>query len=426
MVEQGHLLAICGLLILSALFSGSETAFFSITKLQMKKMENEKSFFSSCVYRLLQKPKRLLITILLVNTIVNILAMSLGAIVAMEFANQYYPNAETTASLILFIEIALMTILLLVVGEIVPKLFAFSKAEEFASAVSGLIIIIQYVLFPVIWVLSQISYIFSKKMDIAKNQQITSEDFRNFVTSHANNHPLEENEKRIIDNIMRFNKTDIKEIMVPRVDITGIEITDSLDELKKLIVESGYSRIPVYKKTMDDIIGVVYAKDLLLAPEKKNIGTLLRKPLYVTENMKIQNLLNHFKTKKIQIAIVVDEYGGTSGLISLEDILEQLVGEIMDEYDEEHPMIVKISENDYVISGMYNIADLNREFSLNLDEEHDNLAGFLFDAMNHVPVKNESHVYNDAVEFTITSIKKQRICYVRMRILRENGELIEE
>jgi CBS domain containing-hemolysin-like protein len=210
--------------------------------------------------------------------------------------------------------------------------------------------------------------------------------------------------------------------MVPRVDITGVEFASSIDEVKKAIIDSGYSRIPVYKKTLDEIIGIIYAKDLILSPEKSSIKSIQRKVTFVPENMKIQTLLNQFQSKKRQIAIVVDEYGGTSGLVTLEDILEELVGEIMDEYDNEQPMITQMAENNYLVSAMIQVSELNREFDLNLNEEFDNLAELLCSELNHIPVRNEKYVHEDMVEFVITQVKKQRVNFVRMKIL-GNSEL---
>ena len=182
-----------------------------------------------------------------------------------------------------------------------------------------------------------------------------------------------------------------------------------------------------YKKdcgNIDNIIGVVYAKDIILHPEKGSISSLLRPSLIVPENMKIQNLLNQFKRRKIQIAIVVDEYGGTSGLITLEDILEELVGEILDEYDKEQPMISKISEDEYLINGMYSISELNQEFHLNINEEkYDYLAEFLYDNFNKVPQKNESFVFKNLVKFTITNIISQRINYTKMKLLQKISKI---
>jgi putative hemolysin len=186
--------------------------------------------------------------------------------------------------------------------------------------------------------------------------------------------------------------------------------------LKETIIESGYSRIPVFKNTIDDIIGVVYAKDILLHPEAVSIAELMRPAWFVTENMKIQTLLNQFKSKKTQIAIVVDEYGGTSGIITLEDIMEELVGEIQDEYDEDEiPAKERIDENTLIVSGMYSIRELNNELYLDIDpERYDNMADFLLEYFNRVPKNNEKLVYEDKVEFEIIDSSKKRINKIKI------------
>ncbi len=410
------------LLLLSAFFSGSETAFFSLSKIHLKKLEKINTSSSKRIFRLLNKTRQLLITILLGNTIVNILATSLATLIAIDFADKVIQNQSYKPFIITF-EIIIMTILLLFLGEITPKIIAFSRPIKFASFFSLPIEILKIIFFPVIYLLEKLVSLITKKNDVdsSSSSTLTSEDFHNFIKSKSNNHPLEENEKRIIDSIFKFSTTEVKEIIVPRVDIVGVDVVESIENTRTKIIDSGYSRIPVYQKSIDDIIGVLYAKDLIIYPEKKQLNTLMRKPFYVTENMKIQNLLNQFKTKKIQIAIVVDEYGGTAGLVTLEDILEQLVGEIMDEYDEEMPLITKINDTDYIVSGMYNISDLNHQFDLQIEDEYENLAAFIFDMINHMPQKNESYTLVDKAVFTVTQIKRQRINYVKLHLLNAEG-----
>ncbi len=419
-MEGYYYYTIALLLFASAFFSGCETAFFSLSKIHIKKLEKSNNAASKRIFRLLSKTRQLLITILIGNTIVNILSTSIATLIAIKIAS-YFPEYK---NLILTAEIIIMTVLLLVFGEITPKILAFSRPVLFSKWTSLPIEIFKFILFPFVILFDRLISLITKKKDGSStiNSSITSEDFQNFIKSKSQNHPLEENEKRIIDSIFRFSSTQVKDIIVPRVDIVGVEVSESIDKAKKVITDSGYSRIPVYHKIIDDIVGVLYAKDLLLNPSKTSISSIMRKPFYITENMKIQHLLNQFKTKKIQIAIVVDEYGGTSGLVSLEDILEQLVGEIMDEYDDEMPLITKINETDYIVSGMLNIAELNSEFNLNISEEYENLAEFLFDSLNHVPQKNEKFLMENEVEFTITQIKRQRINYVKLHIIQNTDD----
>ncbi len=415
------ILSIVGFLILSAFFSGSETAFFSLSKIQIKKLEKNDNKSSKRILRLLENPKELLIIILLGNTIVNVAAASTAALIAIRIGEEYLPLFSQ--SLLMIIEIIIMTILLLVFGEIAPKLLAFSSPEKTARSSSFFLVIIKYLLWPIIKILEMISSIFSIRKRRAEQTDITSEDFKNLIQSKVTQHSLEENEKRIITSIFRFSSTDAKRIMTPRVDIAGVDTSEGLQKVKDMIISSGHSKIPIYKTNIDNIIGVIYAKDIILNPKKRSISSLLRPPLFVTENTKIQNLLNKFKRRKIQIAIIVDEYGGTEGLVTLEDILEELVGEIHDEYDNEKPNIVKQNNGTFNINGMYSISELNDKFILDIDEEkYDNLAEFIYDNFNKVPLENESFIYKDLVKFTVRRVKARRIQYVTLEVINNNDE----
>jgi CBS domain containing-hemolysin-like protein len=409
------------LLIFSAIFSGAETAFFSLAKIHIKKLEKENSARSHRILKLLKNPRQLLITVLLGGTLADITSTTLATIYVIKLTPDFTTSQISLAMAALVVG---MTTLLLIFGEVIPKLIAFSIPAKFASFSSFILIVFRFLTYPVIITLDWLTSTLSKKRDFTKeiHSALSREDIRNIVQSESSNHLLEENERKIIDSIFRFSSTEVREIMVPRVDITGIDISASIAEATKVIVESGYSRIPVYKKTIDDIIGIIYAKDLILYPEKNTIQNVQRKVTFIPENMKIQTLLTLFQNRKKQIAIVVDEYGGTAGIVTLEDILEELVGEIMDEYDDEQPMVTKLSENNYLLSGMLQISEVNRRFNLELPDEFDNLADFLYSELNHIPKKNEKYRYLDIADFLISQIKKQRIFYVKMKILRVEKE----
>jgi len=412
------LLIIFILLLFSALFSGAETAFFSLAKIHIKKLEKDNTRTGKRVIRLLKKPKQLLVSVLFGNNLVNTVATAMATLFALELAEKMGLTSEYTALFVACIMVV-MTMLLILFGEIIPKLWAFSRPVNFAGFISVLITGFIYLLYPVILVLEWFTTYASKKRGLAPDlhTSLSGEDIRNIVQSERSNSVLEADEKRIIDSIFRFPSTKVKEIMVPRVDIVGVEQSCKIDEARAIIVESGYSRIPVYKKNIDEIVGVVYAKDLILYPEKTSLQSLQRNVTFIPENMKIQALLNQFQSRKKQIAIVVDEYGGTAGLVTLEDILEELVGEIMDEYDDEQANITRLSEGVYLVSAMIQVSELNRELGLSLTEDFDNLADLLYSEMKHIPVKNEKFVYEQSLEFTITNVKKQRIHFVKLRVL---------
>jgi len=416
-VEEGsYLLLIVLFLIFSAFFSGSETAFFSLNKIQLKKLEKSKSSSSKRVLKLLQNPHRLLITILLGNTLVNVSASAMGAMLAVKIFGD-----EISHAFLLFFEVVIMTGIILTFGEILPKLFAYSSNEKFAEFAGLFLEILEIILWPFVRVLELISGIFSKAEVQTNflNSKLTTEDFKSFIISESEKYKLDENEEKIIKGILNMPSTEVREIMVPRVDMIAADVDSSIDELKKMFSDSGYSRIPVYNEKIDDIVGIVYAKDIILNPEKSNLKAIMRRPYFIPENTKIHDLLNHFRGQKIHLAIIVNEYGVTSGLVTLEDILEELVGEIEDEYDNEEPMIKKLDEEKYRLSGMCSIYDLNQDFELEIDEEvYDNLAEFLLDQFDKLPEENCSLKYLEKAIFTVTDIEGQRIKYVTLELNR--------
>jgi putative hemolysin len=370
------------------------------------------------ILQLLKNSNFLLISILTGNTLVNIAFSSRTTVLALEMQQKFGWKISDTG--ILLIQIMVTTFVILIFGEIVPKLIAYSIADRFARKASTPLAVFQLLLWPALKLFEIFNNVISRNKGVSSRQRqmLTSEDFKNIINSENSDHPLEDSEKKIIASILQFSSTEVREIIVPRVDIVAIDIVESLEMLRHKIAESGFSRIPVYKNTIDEIVGIINAKDILLYPEKKSIKQLVRPAYFVTENMKIQTLLNQFKSKKIQIAIVVDEYGGTSGLITLEDILEELVGEIHDEYDSDvMPAFRKVNNKEYIVSGMYSITEFNNEFNREVNsEEFDNLADYLLVQLNHLPESNEIIVI-DELEFKIVEIKNQRINYVQIRIL---------
>jgi CBS domain containing-hemolysin-like protein len=399
---------------MSAFFSGTETAFFSLSRIYLKKLENNRGGSSKRILTLLKHPRRLLITLLLGNTFVNMAISSFATLIAIGIAERM----KWHISSVITVQIVLVTVLILIFGEIIPKLVALSTADVFSRITSIPILVLQYLLFPVVWLVEKFSSLISRKQGVDKHlgSRFTTEEFHNLIHSESSKHSLEEHEKQMLVGLFRFREASISEIYVPRVRITAIEEKQSLEELRDLIVSSGYSRIPVYRETIDDIIGIVYGKDLLLYPDKSTIAQIMRPAWFVTENMKIQSLLNQFKTRKLQVAVVVDEYGGTSGIISLEDILEEIVGEIHDEYDhDEAPELTQKDERTFILSGTLNIRQFNHEFSAGLDpDEYDNVAEFLLSQFNHVPEVGESFVLDESLELKVLESDEKSIKQVQV------------
>jgi CBS domain containing-hemolysin-like protein len=418
-VDDGKAFIILVLLALSAFFSGSETALFSLSRIYLKKLENAEGSSAKRILNLLKKPRQLLITLLLGNTFVNMAISSFGALIAIRLSRTY--GISTSAAITA--QVVITTLIILFFGEIIPKLTALSAADVFSRMISLPLLIFRIVLYPIVWVLEKFSNLISSKQTQDKHlgAQFTHEEFHNLIQSESSSRSLEEHEKRMLVGLFRFKDAEIKEIYVPRVKITAVEETQTLDELKEIIVASGYSRIPVFKESIDDIVGIIYVKDLLLYPEKKTVKQLMRPVWFVTENMKVQSLLNQFKQKKLQVAVVVDEYGGTSGIISLEDILEEIVGEIRDEYDkDEIPELIKKDEETYILSGNYSVRQFNQEFNTEIPvEEYDNLAEFLLSNFNHVPQVGEILDLEENIRFTILDADEKSIKQIELSL----GEL---
>ncbi|MFA6725801.1 MAG: hemolysin family protein [Candidatus Cloacimonadaceae bacterium] len=401
-VDDGSaLLIILLLLFLSAFFSGSETAFFSLPRLYLKKLEKSKSPKAKRILKLLSKPRQLLITILLGNTFVNMGISSLGALLAIGIAQKH--NFKTSTALT--IQVLVTTVVIVVFGEIIPKLIAIATANKFAQITSLPLQFFSYLFYGPVWLIDKFNLLLAKKKNVDRHmaEKVTTEEIHNLIQSESSKHTLDEEEKKMLVGLFRFKYAKITEIYVPRVKVKAIEENGSLEELKELIVSTGFSRIPVYRKTIDEIVGIIYVKDLILYPEKKTIKELMRPAWFVTENMKVQTLLNQFKQKKMQMAIVVDEYGGTSGIISLEDILEEIVGEIQDEYDHyEIPELSQIDDNTYRMQGIVSIRLFNEELNVALDaEEYDNIAEFLLSQFNYVPAPGETFIWEDTLQFKV-------------------------
>jgi putative hemolysin len=420
-LDDGSAFILIILLLLSAFFSGSETAFFSLSRIYLKKLENKNTAQSRRILSLLGKPRQLLVTILFGNTFVNMGISSLSTLIAIGIADRNNWNLSSVVTL----QVIITTSVVLIFGEILPKLIALATATGFANLASLPLQLISYVLHPLVWLVDRFSLLLSKKQldDKHLSSKFTTEEFHNLIQSESSRNSLEEHEKKILVGLFRFREAELTEIYTPRVKITAIEEKQSLEELRDLILATGYSRIPVYRETIDDIIGIVYVKDLLMYPEKNSITEFMRPAWFVTENMKVQSLLNQFKIKKMQLAVVVDEYGGTSGIISLEDILEEIVGEIHDEHDhEEMPELLRKEDGSYILSGSVNIRQLNQEFSIDIDpEEYDNLAEYLLSQFNHVPATGEIHRMDELLEFRILESDGKSI--KRVQVIKLANEL---
>ncbi len=405
------------LLILSAFFSASETAFFSLGASELERIRKRTDASSRALMQLMEHPKRLLITIVIGNTIVNISAASLAAILTLRVSDQY----GVTQSLAILIEVIVVTFVMLVFAEIMPKVAAVKNSRQFALRIVYILSFFYYIFSPVTSIFHLMTTWLSDLFRVNQNKvMLTEEELRTLVDFGQEKGTLQEDEKDMIHSIFEFGETTVKEIMVPRIDMICVSLDAQLKDLLELTQKFAHSRIPAYQDRVDNITGIIYAKDLLPfinKPESENfsVAKMARPAYFVPEQKKIDELLKEFQAERIHMAIVIDEYGGTAGLVTLEDIIEEIVGEIQDEYDTEPAMFSRVSENEFIVDGGMSLEEINDELELDLPTEEDveTLAGFLFGLFGSVPKEKQAAAYN-GYEFIVEKIIRRRIKQVRI------------
>jgi putative hemolysin len=409
------LIAILVLLILSALVSGSEAAFFSLSPAEISSIRNSKSKNDQLIDRLLGIPEKLLATILVVNNLGNI-----GTIVISAYFSGKLFDFSNSRIMGFIIEVVVITLVIVLFGEILPKIYAIRYAGKVARFMAAPLEIAEKILRPVNFLLINSTAWIQRKFS-QQAKVISMDDLSDALDLTEQGIT---DEKKILEGIVKFSNIDVREIMTPRVDIIGVSMQTRFRKLIKLVVDSGYSRIPVYNKDLDNIKGILYIKDLLPfigKPDSFDWQSLMRPPSYVPETKKINDLLKEFQTTKIHMAVVIDEYGGTSGIITLEDILEEIVGEITDESDNEVDFFVKIDENNYLFEGKVLLNDFFKVF--NLDEEifddvkgeAETLAGLILELKGELPRKNEV-ISCKGFDFTVKSVDQRRIKQLQVTI----------
>lgn len=405
------------LLLCSALISGAEVAFFSLSPSDL--IETDAQVVDrkmATVLKLLSKPKKLLATILVANNTINIaivlLFASLGEVLFSGIAAQVR----------FFLEVVLITFLILIFGEILPKVYANRNNKKFAAFMAYPLRVLDVLFTPLSGPMRAATLWIQNKL----GEQKTS--FNVDQLSQALELTSEEDttteEQKILQGIVSFGNTDVKQVMRPRMDVFALNQEDNYVNVLKEITENGYSRIPVYNESVDTITGILYVKDLLPHLEKKEFdwASLVREPYFIPENKKLDDLLAEFKEKKSHLAIVVDEYGGTSGLISLEDIIEEIVGDISDEFDDENIIYSKLDENNWIFDGKTSLKDFYRIIKVEDDTifenkkgEAETVAGFVLEVSGGFPRKNEVINY-DNYSFTVEAIDKKRIKQIKFTI----------
>ena len=408
------------LLFCSALISGTEVAFFSLSPTDIVKI-SEKSKQDNPIVKLLQKPSKLLATILITNNFINILIVlifaSLGEVflkdknLALKIVDFTLPSSLVKFS----IEVILVTFLILLFGEVLPKVYASRRALKFCNFMSKPLQLLTIVLTPLSYPLINLTKIIEKKLG-SKNSNFSIEILSKALELTSQGSTTKE-EQKILEGIVTFGNTETVQIMKPRIDIFSLSEKETYQEVLTKILKHGYSRNPVYKGSIDNITGILYSKDLLGYLDKKefNWRKLLRKPFFVPENKKLDDLLGEFRERKNHLAIVVDEYGGTSGLVTLEDVIEEIVGEINDEFDNDDFSYSKIDENNYIFDGKVTIKDFckvledtNEDKFEEYKGESETIAGFILELSGKFPKIGEK-INFDIYTFTIEALDRKRI-----------------
>lgn len=398
------------LLMGSAFFSASETALMSISKIDARHMVDQNIKNAKIVSKLVEDPNKLLGAILVGNNIVNIGASSLATVVATDIFESAGPGIAT----------GVMTLLVLIFGEITPKSLSTQKSQEVACFVARPISLVVLILTPVVKVLMFISNLmirlFGGQIDTSK-PFITTDELKTIVTVSHEEGVLEEEEKEMIYNVFGFGDSYTKDVMIPRTDMIAVDVNATYDEIIELYKQEQFSRMPVYQESHDNIIGVIYMKDLLLKqfdPKNFVISDFLRDVYFVHEFKRIDELFKEMRSKKIGMAIVVDEYGGTSGIVTLEDLIEEIVGDIDDEYDMTEDSFVKIADQEYLVDGSFRISDFNDELNLDISSnEFDSIGGFIIGLLDRFPDEGEVVVYDD-ITFKVEETMNNRINKLRI------------
>lgn len=409
------------LLISSAMISGAEVAFFSLTPADFEVDQAKRTVKENIVISLLDKPKKLLATILVANNMINIAVILLFD----KLTDAAFENINTIFfgfNLKFIMEVVIVTFLILLFGEILPKVYASRNKVAFSHFMAYPLNFLDSLFSPLSVPMRSLTVLIHQRLGNQKSG--LSVDQLSQALELTSQHDTTKEEQKILRGIVSFGNTDTKQVMRPRMDIFALNENQAYKEIIPEIIGNGYSRIPVYKDNIDSVLGILYVKDLLpyLELEEFDWISLLREPYFVPENKKLDDLLNDFKNKKNHLAIVVDEYGGTSGLISLEDIIEEIVGDISDEFDDEDLIFSKLDDNNYVFEGKTPLKDFYRvlkleDISLFEDKkgEAETLAGFLLEISGSFPKKNDVILF-DGFTFTIEVIDHKRIKQIKVSI----------
>lgn len=405
------------LLACSAFISGSEVALFSLSQKDIDDISNKDYNCGTLISRLLEKPKKLLATILVANNFVNIAIV----IIFSSFSGRLFNGIESSV-LRFVLEVIVVTFFILLFGEVLPKIYANRNNIYFAKKIAIPISFLNNVLSPISVPMRNGILFIEKKLNVQKGNFSVNQLSQALELTSQND--TTDGEQKILEGIVTFGNTEVRQVMSPRIDVFALNIEETFTQIIPKIIEKGYSRIPVYKENIDQIEGILFVKDLIPHIDSEDFEwiKLLRQPFFVPENKKLDDLLKDFQGMKSHLAVVVDEYGGTSGIISLEDVLEEIVGDISDEFDDEDLIYSQIDDKNFLFEGKISLKDFYRIIEVNENEfeskkgEAETLAGFLLELSGNFPKKRQKITFHNLI-FTIENVDKRRIKQIKVTLL---------
>ena len=413
-----YIIAIILLVFMSAFFSATETSFTSANRARLKLSAEDGKKGAKKALKILDNYDRFISTILIGNNVVNILLTTLFTLL---FAAIIYYNENLAAT----VSTIVSTVLVLIFGEITPKTLAKEYPEKFASGVSHIISFFIIIFYPLTLLFQGWKFLLGKIFRFKKEDVITEDELLTYVEEANEDGTLDKDETKLISSAIEFNDCEVGDILVPRVNIVAIDENATMEDIKKVFLENRYSRIPVYKNTIDSIVGMIHEKDFFNAyvSGAKSIKNILTTVAIATEHMQISVLLRSMQKQKVHMAVVIDEYGGTLGLVTLEDILEELVGEIWDEHDEVVEYFTKIADDAYLVDGNADISDFCELFSLDIDEESDSntVSGWIIEHLGDIPPIGYSFEFEN-LQIDVLKKTMKRILEIKVTILPEKDE----
>lgn len=415
--QIGLLLAIIILIMLSGYFSASEMAFTSVNKIRLMNMEANGNKRAGAVLRATENFDKLLSTVLVGNNIVNITSASIATL--------FFNSLIKSANLATTVSTVVMTVVVLIFGEITPKLFAKEKPEACAMLFYPLLKMLMIVLTPINLIFSGWKWLLRKIFKFEKTSTVTEGELLTIVETAENEGELQEHESQLIRSAIEFEDLDVKDIMIPRVNVIAVEENSDMESVYDKFVQHGFSRMPVYAGNIDAVVGIIHEKDFyaLLHDGGKDIKSIIQSSVCVSSSMKISTVLRMLQKAKVHMAIVVDEFGGTEGIVTLEDILEELVGEIYDEHDEIEILFKKVDDKTFIVSGDENVEDMYEKLALPApdDIESTTVSGYITELMDKIPQAGEKLSLKD-IEIEVTKASAKHVQEVKVTLLKNEEE----